>query len=239
MQYPDSLSTVLVENESFSVSGIYNKGQGADFVHEEKNKLIKSFLPPGVPYSEVWQRVSRKCEELKSLKEMSISSYSSSVSRRPRLDNEELMMRREIRGYLMKSSLNVHSSTCMDGESLDPILHNIKQTGRDNYATYKAHLAESGQFGGVKLDPVFLTKINRDEFSKIENKTKDEIRTMINALISLMPDVSVQSLFRSLIPKPGKNKVVFVEFYSDVSNELQEQLANETIQDEAEQVIDV
>ena len=36
----------MANTESFTVSGVNNKGQGADFIHEELNRQIKSFLPP-------------------------------------------------------------------------------------------------------------------------------------------------------------------------------------------------
>ncbi|CAC5359316.1 unnamed protein product [Mytilus coruscus] len=49
VQYPPELALEMKNTESFSVSGEFNKGQGADFVHEETNKFIKSFLPPWGP----------------------------------------------------------------------------------------------------------------------------------------------------------------------------------------------
>ena len=41
-----------MKNETFSVSGISNCGHGANFIHEGINKLVKSFLPPGMPMTE-------------------------------------------------------------------------------------------------------------------------------------------------------------------------------------------
>ena len=46
IQSPDVLSHDLSAKESFSASGRHNAGQGADFIHEEVNKKVKSFLPP-------------------------------------------------------------------------------------------------------------------------------------------------------------------------------------------------
>ena len=49
---PDELWLYQVKNETFSVSGISNCGHGANFIHEGINKLVKSFLPPGMPMAE-------------------------------------------------------------------------------------------------------------------------------------------------------------------------------------------
>jgi len=40
VQYPPELATEMKKTESFSASGVDYKGQGADFIHEEKNKCI-------------------------------------------------------------------------------------------------------------------------------------------------------------------------------------------------------
>ena len=68
VQYPEELDVEMNMTYFFSVSGQCNKGQGADCVHEEKNKFIKSSLPAGVPTTDIWQRTSRKAETLILLK---------------------------------------------------------------------------------------------------------------------------------------------------------------------------
>ena len=52
VQMPDELWLYQMKNETFSVSGISNCGHGANFIHEGINKLVKSFLPPGMPMTE-------------------------------------------------------------------------------------------------------------------------------------------------------------------------------------------
>ena len=44
-------------NESFTGSGKTNCRQGADFIYKEISELIKNFLPPGMPTTEMWKRV--------------------------------------------------------------------------------------------------------------------------------------------------------------------------------------
>ena len=62
---PEPLKSLIQNNESFSLSGKQNAGQGCDFIHEELNKRVKSFLPPIMPTPDVWRRVCRKLKELK------------------------------------------------------------------------------------------------------------------------------------------------------------------------------
>lgn len=112
VQYPPELAVEMNKSESFSASAVDYKDQGADFIHEEKNKFIKSFPPPGVPTGDVWQRACRKSEMLKSLKDNSFSVSSQNdvnvapISRRPRFDRGEMMMRQELRKYL-SNALNL------------------------------------------------------------------------------------------------------------------------------------
>ena len=57
VQMPDELKLYQMKNETFSVSGVSDCGQGADFIHEEINTFVKSFLPSGMPTTEIWERV--------------------------------------------------------------------------------------------------------------------------------------------------------------------------------------
>ena len=65
----DMLKDYIESHESFSVSGVNNCGQEGDFIQEENNKLIKLFLPPGMPSAQTWYRVCRKATSLKDIKQ--------------------------------------------------------------------------------------------------------------------------------------------------------------------------
>ena len=67
-QMPDMLKYYVESHESFSVSGVNNRRQGY-FIQEENSKLIKSFLPPGMPSAETWYRVHRKATSPKEIKQ--------------------------------------------------------------------------------------------------------------------------------------------------------------------------
>ena len=69
---PDVVLSHVNANASFTVSGYPNRHQGADFVHEEVNRDVKSFLPPGMPTPEIWLRVCRNTTVLKDMKQRAI-----------------------------------------------------------------------------------------------------------------------------------------------------------------------
>ena len=51
-------------------------GKGGDFIQEECNKLIKSFLLPGMSSAKIWRGISRKATILKELKESACETTS-------------------------------------------------------------------------------------------------------------------------------------------------------------------
>ena len=73
---PPELQQYQQENESFSTSNVSNHGQGAKFIHEEINKLVKEFLPLEIPTQEIWGRVCRKATDLKDLINNALSNTS-------------------------------------------------------------------------------------------------------------------------------------------------------------------
>ena len=95
-QMPDKIRSYVESHESFSSSGSQNCGQGGDFVQEESNKLIKLFLPPGIPSQEIWTCVCRKAETLKELK-TSVCKIGNVNLKYKRHLNEETMIHREPR----------------------------------------------------------------------------------------------------------------------------------------------
>ena len=61
---PPDIQNYISENESFSVSGHNSKGEGGDFVLENKNKSMKSMIPSGVPSEDVWLSACRTFDQL-------------------------------------------------------------------------------------------------------------------------------------------------------------------------------
>jgi hypothetical protein len=64
VQCPSAVREFIEKNESDSVSGNHNKGEGGDFVLENINRKIKSFMPPGLSSDERWTTVCRNIDRL-------------------------------------------------------------------------------------------------------------------------------------------------------------------------------
>ena len=80
VQCPPTLAEYFQQTEAFSVSGRLNAGQGVDFIHEEVNKLVKSFLPPGSIGETTWTHVCRKADELSAIKKNAMDTAGMSSS---------------------------------------------------------------------------------------------------------------------------------------------------------------
>ena len=135
VQMPDEIRSYVESHESFSPSGLQNRGQGGDFVQEESNRLIKSFLPLGIPSQEIWTRVCRKAETLKELK-TSVCEVGNVNLKYKRYLNEETMIRRELRSTNLLS-VSKSDLKSVDGIALDYDLTNLKYNAYENYNNYK------------------------------------------------------------------------------------------------------
>ena len=55
---PPVAADCIAKNELFSQSGCSLRGDGGDYITENKNKYLKQNLPPGVPSFEKWKIAS-------------------------------------------------------------------------------------------------------------------------------------------------------------------------------------
>ena len=132
---PDEIRSYVKSHESFSPSGLQNRGQGGDFVQEESNRLIKSFLPLGIPSQEIWTRVCRKAEALKELKTSACEVGNVNLKYKRYL-NEETMMRRELRSTNLLS-VSKSDLKSVDGIALGYDSTNLKYNAYENHNNYK------------------------------------------------------------------------------------------------------
>lgn len=222
-QCPEELKTDIKAKESFSLSAS-NKGQGCDFLHEEVNRSVKSFLPPGVVTAATWTRVCRKADALQEMKRTCIESsgvHSVSGKKAPKKhDHEQTMFRREIRdAKLLDSPFETGKELrSITGVELDEDLKNIKHTLDDSYKQYKNDLMKTKKFGSKKLkQTLYITKAEREYAEAIENKTINEIKTTIRELIS---DSGLQNYEASL--KSKKVKADYIKLYYEVLEAAQD-----------------
>ena len=133
VQMPERLKSFIENNESFSLSGKQKPGQGSDFIHEELNKRVKSFLPPIMPTPDVWRRVCRKLKELEEIKESTIATVPTTKNFK-NFDNEITMLRREIRSSGILNFVHLFSTIkSIDGKDLDSSLAEVKYIAKNTY----------------------------------------------------------------------------------------------------------
>ena len=133
----ESLKSYVESHESLSVTNFHNS-QGDHFIQEECNKLIKPFVPPGMPSAKTWTKVSKKATPFKELKESICETISGKKLRYKRHLNEITMMCRDFRSKnLVSHSFSSAELVSIDGVTLDHDLTNIKYNAAENYSNYK------------------------------------------------------------------------------------------------------
>ena len=225
---PQEIKEYISTNESFSVSGRENSGQGGDFVHEELNKCIKALLPPIMLTADVWSRVCRKLPDLEEIRDNTIRPMESK-SRYKNHVNGITMVRREIQSN-MTISFNPEKTALLksiDGLNLDPGLKDIKYIAKGSYKNYKHDFYETGTYSTKIKTPVFVMQRDKIEYNKIENKTKSEVIVQIDDLLKDISDEEL-SIVKCEEFKKRKNKVKhkeLVDLYYDIKSIIDEQNA--------------
>ena len=238
IQCPTELREDIEAHESFSVSGIHNRGQGSDFIHEEVNRTVKSLLPPGAVTPEIWTRVCRKADMLTDMKKRcllsaGLKSAAESGEKAPKKHElEEAMVRREMRtANLLDSPSEQKELTSLSGEMLDYDLPNMVHTIQDSYDEYKKDFVETGTFGGVKLSTcLYVTTKERQYGEAIENKTKDEIKTEI---VTMIREAGLDQCEASLGKlKKSTPKAQYLKVYYEVVEVMEEEYAKKMAEEE-------
>ena len=232
--YPLPLSAQIQERETFSDSGRANAGQGADFLHEQTNRTIKSFLPPGRVTPETWIKICRKADDLLEMKESCLQksgvNYSPSIPKPPKRHEHEITMaRREFRTKeLTTKPFAERPMLGLSNEELDPELPNFRDTLEGSYNQYKDNFTEKGSFGGVKMKSLFITVAERQKAEKLENKTKAEIRTEIEDMIKLFNDNGAIEFYKEqlITLKASDVKTKYMTLHIDISRALEEDTAS-------------
>ena len=56
---------------------------------------------------------------------------------------------------------------------------------------YKEDFVATGTFGGKKLEPLFITEADRDQYFSIKGQTINDIKTELSKILQAMPDRDV------------------------------------------------
>ncbi len=235
VQAPETLLTYLHNTEAFSKSGSTLGGQGADFVQEETNKEVCSFLPPGVITAEIWRRVCRKTDELTKMKNKLLNCSEVNVSpqehRYKRHDMEICLVRRLLReSEVLEKPMTYSCPRSVSGKELDRNVGNVKEITRDNYQRYKREVAVKGKYQGPKLIPICISMDERARADSIENKTKSDIVEEMLLIIETMPVEDDAAMYREKVrelkDKSSVKKEKFISMYYEILNDLEEQYSD-------------
>ena len=227
-QIPLELLSYINANESFSLFGRQNAGQGGDFCHEELNKRIKANLPPVMPSFDVWTRICRKLEDLEEIRNSLLASTESKSNFRNH-DQEVTMMRREIRSkstIFHDPLLKYAPVKALNGSLLSNDLVDVKYQANENYKNYKEHFLENDTSYEAKIkSPIFVTEQERIEFNKIDNKKKSEVHEILLQMIETIQNKDVKKAKQNYLQsneKKFKHKQ-FVDFYYEVKDVIDEE----------------
>ena len=76
----------------------------------------------------------------------------------------------------------------IDGNELGEDLIDLQYAAEENYKRFKENFFETGKHNSKIFKPVFVTKTEREEFQKVENKTKFYITQEISKILDEISD---------------------------------------------------
>lgn len=100
---------------------------------------------------------------------------------------------------------------------------------------YKINAIHPGMYDAKIKTHVFVTEKEREEFNKIENKTKTEITAFIQQILSEMPDRDIADAKQCELKKQRKHSQL-VSFYYELKSILENQQTNVEIIEGTEEV---
>jgi hypothetical protein len=133
----------------------------------------------------------RKCQAYRESERIKGNDGPSSISRRPKYTLEIQTM------AALVLDLNEHPDVQTDLGELHEDTLNLSNIGKANYETFFLKKIMAVRTGTIKLRPIFITKSAFEEYERIENKTKDEIRIKIMK----MKKCSLRSNAVNLVPR--------------------------------------
>ncbi|XP_071163549.1 uncharacterized protein [Mytilus edulis] len=227
---PEQLQTFLSNHESMSKTGDESKGQGYDFILEEVNKGIKSWIRRGVASDNMWLSVCRNYDQLNEirtkLKKILQLDTDNFNTRKINLDEAISDWRVCLREkeYLLKEKY-IHES--LQGEKLNEgLLKFTEEANRKrNYRLMEFFIHQEGPDDPTLKHPVFVTDSEADHYLSFHNQTIATIDHQIIDLIENFTDedkkVAYQDRFKKEILR--KKKSVHIEFFAELLEVINDQ----------------
>ena len=190
-----------------------DRHQGGDFLQEDCLGRVVSFLNAGKLFNlETFTFAVRKCGMYQESERIKGNHGQRVLSKRPKYTLEVQMM------AAIVLDLNEDPMCSMDiGEWNDDIFH-LAKIGMDNYKIFFINKLSSVKTGSIKLKPAFFTRKGREDYEKIENKTKEEIRTKINSVIDTIDfeDEDEKLFYVTRCSRSSIKKDELINLYNDM-----------------------
>ena len=181
LMMPDEVQELNDKFSSITTSGNKSLGEDLDFVLEEKNKQLKSWIPKGVPTDEIWLTVCRNNELLENIKDHCMSMFgikSEKSSLRPLgIDDAVTAYRVLLRRSKYLERKGDHTS--LSGIALDEDLVNFSGQSIEK----RIHLLKTEFFGlPIHIEdtksrhPVPITPAERQKFQSTGSMTNKELQ---------------------------------------------------------------
>jgi len=194
-----------------------DRHQGGDFLQEDALGRVVTFLKTGQIFSqESFQFAVRKCQ-LYQISEREKGNYgSTSSSRRPKYSTEIQAMA----ALVLDKNENPNEKDDL-GEFHKDIL-SLSKVGMSNYEIFFKRKIKSIPTGSIKLKPAFILKEDCEEYDKIENKTKEEIKANIVSMVAQVEfdDENEKTYFETKTGRTNTRKDELVEIYYEIKTKL-------------------
>lgn len=225
LMMPEAVMHLNDAYTSITTTGNHSTGEDFDFILEEKNRQVKSWIPKGVPTDSIWLSVCRNNDMLEKLKRSSLSllGIHATEGKIKELDLEEA-----ITGYrcvLRKSNYlgKKGDHTSLSGMALDDGLVDFleESSKRRLYFTRTEILGEEIDIPLMR-HPVAITPEEKIKLSSIQSMTVDELKKEIILLLQLITDPLQQDFHNYLYKSEvkSKNKAKHIQFLEQLRETL-------------------
>lgn len=231
---PVDLKDFFERFESITKSKDHSKGQGYDFILEELNKEVKSWLRKGVPSDSLWLCVCRNHDLLKNIKANTFSLLN--LTRESDVRNIDIkdgifewrMLLRESK-YLTEERV-LHSD--LNGSKLHPDLEKFTELAhrKRSWRLMKYFLDNVDQEAPYDSDlrkPVYVTSEEAEKFESLENQTVAYITEMTMQMIDSFPDLETKQTLLQKFKKSvnGKAKRNYISFFQEITEMMENLVA--------------
>lgn len=224
---PVELKTHFASHCSLSKSGNKSKGQGFDFILEEENKSVKTWLKRGVPTEKVWLSTCRNNQSLKQIKK-SVTSIVGSVyedlhGKEPDLEApiNEWRLRLRQTGYISDQKhgpvLTSISADILDQE----LLYFTRESNRKRgYRIMDMLLHQPPPNDPSIHHPVYILPSEREKYLSVDSLTIQEIDNKILDTIDDLDEINklmFLDLYREMIRSKTTRKEDHIKFLEEIS----------------------